>query len=201
MKEFILHLVVHYSYFGLFISMAFGIIGLPIPDETILAFAGFLAFNNELHFIPALLSAFAGSVSGITVSFFLGRTLGIKLLNKARRFIHNYEETIKKTHNNLEKYGGWIFIFGYYIPGIRHLVAIIAGTTEVRYSKFALYAYTGAFIWSTTFITLGYFLGKEWMKVVDKIHGPVMLVSIILIALVLIIYILKRFFFRKHTAS
>ncbi|HZW39207.1 MAG TPA: DedA family protein [Ignavibacteriaceae bacterium] len=201
MKEFLFNIITHYGYLGLFLSMALGIVGLPIPDETILAFSGFLVFQKELHLIPAMISAFAGSITGISISFILGRTLGIRILRKLKKWIHNYDSAIKKSHDYLEKYGGWIFIFGYFIPGIRHIVALVAGTTEIKYKKFALFAYIGALIWSSTFILLGFFLGKQWMKALEKIHGHIMLFSIILVALIVVIFLIRKFFWKKKTVE
>lgn len=201
MKEFLFNIVVHYGYLGLFLAMAFGIVGLPIPDETILAFSGYLVFQKELHLLPTMLSALAGSITGISISFILGKTFGIKILRRFKKFIHNYEATIKKSHDYLEKYGGWIFIFGYFIPGIRHIVALVAGTTEIKYKKFALFAYIGAIIWSSTFILLGLFLGKQWMKALDKIHGHIMLFSIILAALIIVIFVIRKFLWKKKPAE
>ena len=61
-------------------------VGLPIPDETMLTFSGYLVFRGTLSLPMTLAVAFAGSVSGITLSYALGRFLGIrrKALLRAR---------------------------------------------------------------------------------------------------------------------
>lgn len=66
--------------------------------------------------------------------------------------------------------GKWSLVFGYFLPDIRHLTALAAGASKLRFPPFMLLAYTGAFIWSMTFILLGYFLGEEWARVSQKIH-------------------------------
>ena len=38
---------------------------------------------------------------------------------------------------------------------------------------FALFAYTGVFLWSITFISLGYFLGDHWTLVSRRREGGV----------------------------
>jgi len=46
------------------------------PDETLLVFSGFLIYKGTLDPVFTFSMAFLGSVSGITVSYFLGRIYG-----------------------------------------------------------------------------------------------------------------------------
>ena len=48
---------------------------------------------------------------------------------------------------------------------MRHFTAYAAGISELEPPHFALYAYSGALIWVSTFIGLGYFLGERWKAV------------------------------------
>src|SRR5262249_10845952 len=56
--------VSQFGYPALFSLLMLGIVGLPIPDETLLTFAGYLVFKNELNLIPTLATAFLGSSCG-----------------------------------------------------------------------------------------------------------------------------------------
>jgi membrane protein DedA with SNARE-associated domain len=164
--------------------MALGIVGLPIPDETILAFSGFFVFQDHLHFIPTIVSAFLGSISGISLSFFIGIKFGTRALKRFGPFLHVNDEKLEKVHRWFEKQGHWLLFFGYFIPGVRHITAIIAGSAKTKYSTFAVYAYSGCLLWTNTFILLGFFSGKHWGKVKDKIQDNIL--PVILIAAVLI---------------
>jgi hypothetical protein len=55
----------------------------------------------------------------------------------------------------------WALPVGYFVPGIRHITAIIGGSTGLEYRRFAVLAYTGAAIWSGVFIAEGFTLGKK----------------------------------------
>jgi membrane protein DedA with SNARE-associated domain len=186
-----LSLVREYGYLGLFISMALGIFGLPIPDETILTFAGYLVSQKDLILIPTILSSFLGSITGISISFFLGHTLGIRALNKGRSLLHITEKHLDKTKKWLEGYGSWVILFGYFIPGVRHITAIIAGSTKTKYSKFAFFAYVGGFLWSITFILLGYSVGNKWMEIIEQIHKHILLITFIIISVLVVYFIVK----------
>ncbi len=180
--------------------MALGIIGLPIPDETILTFAGYLISQNNLHLIPTIFSAYLGSISGISISFLIGRKFGLNFLHKHGRFFHITDERIHKTKKWFEGYGEWLFLFGYFIPGVRHLTAIIAGSADTKYSKFAFSAYVGGLIWSVTFILIGLNVGVEWNNILEKIHNHTLLIVGIIITLLTLIFIVKTIsqkYFRK----
>ncbi|HKC10930.1 MAG TPA: DedA family protein, partial [Vicinamibacteria bacterium] len=66
--------IAHYGYVAIFSLLVLGIIGLPIPDETLLLFVGYLIYKGQLRAIPSLASAFLGSLCGITLSYAVGRT-------------------------------------------------------------------------------------------------------------------------------
>ena len=46
----ILPFLIKYSYLGIFAALGLGILGLPIPDETLMALAGFLAFKGTISY-------------------------------------------------------------------------------------------------------------------------------------------------------
>lgn len=66
----------NYEYPGIVVLLMLGIIGLPIPDETLLLLVGYLSFSGELSLPLALLSAMLGTACGITVSYGLGISWG-----------------------------------------------------------------------------------------------------------------------------
>lgn len=154
------HWLVNYGSIALFILLALGIVALPIPEETLMILAGTLMGSDILQIIPTIVAALAGSIFGITLSYILGRTLGIFFVHKYGGWVGIKEEHIQRVHNWFEKYGKWSLIIGYFIPGVRHFTGFIAGTTGLEYNHFALFAYSGALLWVTTFLSLGYFFGN-----------------------------------------
>ena len=174
-----------YSYLAIFVLLSTGILGLPFPDETILTLLGYLVSKNELVLIPTILVAFLGSISGITLSYILGRFLGILALKKAGRFLHISEKNLEKGELWFEKLGKWTLTIGYFIPGVRHIVAIIAGSTKLKVPIFVVYAYSGALFWSVTFILLGYYAGEKWEPIVESVEKHLLAISLFVILIVL----------------
>jgi membrane protein DedA with SNARE-associated domain len=162
--------IAHYGYGAIFGALMLGILGLPVPDETLLMFTGYLVYKAELRFTPALMAAFLGSICGVTMSYMLGRTLGLYLVQRFGHFLHLDAERLERVHAWYDRQGKYALLFGYFIPGVRHLGAYVAGSSKLPLNVFAPFAYTGGLLWSTTLITVGYFLGDEWVRLSDDIH-------------------------------
>lgn len=176
--ESMLGYVSRYGYFGIFAMLVFGIIGVPIPDETMLTFAGYLVYKGHLSLVPTCAAAWAGTTVGITTSFAIGRFFGFNLVVKHGARFGVTAEKLERAHEWFEKRGRWMLTAGYFIPGLRHAFAIAAGTSRVHWAVFALFAYTGGFVWSVGFIMLGYYMGETWRKVVSGVHAFAILVAL-----------------------
>jgi len=159
-----------YGYFAIFFLLVFGIIGLPIPDETLLTFSGYLIYKGNLHLPLAFACALAGSACGITISYQLGRLLGHRVLLRYGKYLHLTEERLAMAHAWFARIGHWALTVGYFIPGVRHLTAYAAGISDVAPHQFAVFAYSGAVLWVSTFLSLGYLLGDRWEAVEKNIH-------------------------------
>lgn len=155
---------------ALFVLLMLGIVGLPIPDETLLVFSGYLIFKGTMHLAPTWIFAFLGSVCGITLSYAIGRTLGMKAVTRYGKYLHINEAKINKIHGFFEGYGHWTLTFGYYIAGVRHFTAIVAGMSKLEMPVFALFAWGGAALWVSTFLAIGYFLGDKWEAAAEHAH-------------------------------
>ncbi|MBS0637543.1 MAG: DedA family protein, partial [Verrucomicrobia bacterium] len=160
----------HYGVFALFGLLALGIIALPIPDESLMVVAGVLMFEGSLAIPHTLLACYLGTMTGITVSYFLGRTLGKYVIHRFGGWVGITPEMLKNSYTWFRHYGTWTLLFGYFIPGIRHLTGIIAGSIALEYPLFALFAYIGAILWASTFMALGYFFGNYWLSVLEWVE-------------------------------
>src|ERR1700722_5192632 len=121
------HWISAYGYPAIFLMLVLGIVGLPIPDETILVFCGYLIYKGTLHAVPAYLSALAGSWSGISLSYTIGRTLGANVVSRYGKRLHLTEDRLAPGPGGFDRVGHWARAIGYFIAGVRHLTAIVAG--------------------------------------------------------------------------
>lgn len=148
-----------YGGIALFCLLALGIIALPIPDETLMVTAGFLISKGAMPLTSTVLAAYLGAMCGISLSYVIGRYGGSVLLKKYGHWVRLTEARIERTRHWFSRIGLWALCFGYFIPGVRHFTGYLVGTVRISFSKFALFAFSGAILWATTFLGIGYFLG------------------------------------------
>ena len=159
------YFLAHYGYFAIFGLLMVGIVGPLIPDDTILVLCGVAVHRGQLQLGTTLAVAYAGSLVGITLSYVVGRSGTIYVLEQfppVERWVNRHLPQVCKW---FERYGKWTLFFGYFIAGVRHFTALAAGMSKVRVRTFALYAYPGGLAWVASFIAIGYFLGAEWEQI------------------------------------
>ncbi|MDA8353878.1 MAG: DedA family protein [Firmicutes bacterium] len=198
MEQTLFDLLSQYGYLGIFLFLVMGIVGLPLPDEIMMTFIGYLASVGKLNLAFTFVSALGGSASGITVSYFLGRSLGYPFLKRYGNKFFVTRRRLRVTQVLFRKYGNWLLFFGYFIPGVRHVTAYLAGISKISLSRFALYAYFGAIAWCTTFIGLGYLVGSHWDKVFQKLHQYTALALWVSVPLLLVW--ISRMIYQQHNS-
>jgi len=160
-EQAVTRLITDYGYFGIFFLLIFGIVGLPIPDEWLLVLSGYLAFKDVLGLVPTLAVAMLGSAGGLTVSYALGRSSGNFMVRKYGKWLSIDDQKIQHAQRWFQNLGRWVLVVGPFVPGVRNLMGYIAGATKLRLPIFMRFAYLGAMISSTTFVTFGYVVGKH----------------------------------------
>src|SRR2546422_3505324 len=69
-------LMTDWGYAGIFLLVSLGNIGLPVPEETVLAVAGYLVWSGRLQLVPVLIVALVSAVAGDNFGYWLGRHYG-----------------------------------------------------------------------------------------------------------------------------
>jgi membrane protein DedA with SNARE-associated domain len=184
--------VTAHGYGALYLLLALGVVGLPIPDETLLVFTGYLIGRGTLNPVGAFAAAVAGSWTGFSGSALLWRTRGVGAVHRYGKYVHFTEARLAKVHQWFDRIGHWMLFVGYYIIGVRHFTAVVAGMSRVGYPTFIAYAWSGGAVWVATFLTLGYFLGENWRQVAELIHRYVWYGSVAIIAAGVLWYMLWR---------
>jgi membrane protein DedA with SNARE-associated domain len=190
-----LHWIDRYGYGAIFVLLMLGIVGLPVSDETLLIFVGYLSFKGTLQLEPAVVTAFLGSASGITLSYGIGRFVGLPALIKFGYLVHLRPTHLAEAQRWVEQWGKYSLLVAYFIPGIRHLAALMLGAALLPATVFVRFAYAGALIWSVCFIGLGYFAGEEWNHLSPLAHrtGTVaMLLALVLLAGATAVFLMRR---------
>ncbi|MDR7316538.1 DedA family protein [Brevibacillus nitrificans] len=178
--------ITQYGYGALFGLFFLGILGMPLPEETLLVFSGFLVSTGKLDYWPTFLVCFLGSVTAMTAAYWIGRTLGYTFIERyGKRFGLGYT-VYKRTEDWFNRVGKWALPVGYFIPGVRQFTAYFAGITRLPFPTFMLYTYLGGLFWSLLFVTIGWQLGERWDEMFDLISRNLAIVCLGVLAIIAI---------------
>jgi len=171
----------------------FGIVGLPIPDETLLVFSGFLISKGRLHPALTFAAGFLGSVGGISMSYLIGLSVGYRFVQRYGKYVHLSSERVHQINRWFHRIGHWLLTIGYFIPGVRHFTALVAGMSRLEYRTFVTFAYPGAAIWVGSFLTLGYVVGDNWQAAFQMIQRYTLIaITVIVLVAGLVWWIYKK---------
>ncbi|MFD0695885.1 DedA family protein [Paenibacillus sp. GCM10027628] len=199
MQEALYDFINHYGYIALYILLSAGIVGVPVPDETLMAFVGSLtAPGGPFTYLTTLMVIYAGTMTGMIVSYLLGHRVGKPFLYRYGKWFKLTPSRIERAEGWFKKYGLWTVFFGYFVPGVRHFTCYLSGVSGVKFYKYMFYAGTGALLWCTTFLTLGHFIGRNLDGLFELIHKYIGMSAVILAILAaIVIFVYLRFRKRK----
>lgn len=135
---------------------------LPVPNEAIMPFAGFLVSQGRFSFLLVILLAVCGGVLGSLTSYAIGRYGAEPFVRRFGTYVRMAEADLAKTHAMFEKYGEAIILVSRFIPVVRQFISIPAGAARMALWKFMLYTAIGTFLWSGAILYGGFVFGSHW---------------------------------------
>lgn len=143
----------------------------PIPSEVILPLAGFYVGTGEFSYPLAVLAATIGSLLGAILIYAISRRGGRPLILRYGRVLRVGEQDIDRADEWFGRWGAWLVFGGRMLPGLRSLVSIPAGLSEMPLGRFAALTFAGSAIWNAALIGAGWGLGANYDRVAS-ILGP-----------------------------
>lgn len=196
--EYLISIIEQYGYAALFFSLWLGIVGLPIPDEVIVMTGGAVTGMGILHPLPAFLIVYLGVVSGLSLGYVLGRTVGTPILERLRRK-KKMDRYITFSEKLIHKYGNFTICISYLLPIVRHIIPYIVGINKMSFKRYALFSYSTGLIWTLIFFLLGRTFGDHVQAVGELIHRYGLQMALLLIMLTIIFFIMKFVWGKKTT--
>lgn len=135
-------------------------LGLLVPGESLVLFAGFLAGQGVFDLEPLILVVACGAAIGDNIGYELGRHLGRSWAVRYGERLGMTEQRLQRAEAFFSKHGGKAVALGRFIGFARALVPFVAGSVRMRYLTFLFYNAVGAALWAVTFVLVGYFLGQ-----------------------------------------
>jgi membrane protein DedA with SNARE-associated domain len=194
--EWITHLFEQNGYWVLFTGLFTESLALPFPGELAMAFSGHMVYLGKFNLVFVLLSAFLGATLGTTITYFLGKKLGLPFFEKYGKFFFMHSKTLLKLKKWFGKYGNKLLLVSYFIPGLRHFTGYFSGILGIRLRTFLFFNHFGAFLWIFTYVMLGNIFGEQleqWVHMISTYFVKVVFYIILGLALVFLLKRLYRF--------
>ncbi len=149
----------------------------PVPSEVLLPLAGSRISAGDWVFPLVLLAATAGSVAGALILYVLGRTGGRAFLLRHGRLLRLDERRLDRADDWFDRHGPKVVFLGRLLPGVRSVVSVPAGASEMPVARFLLYTAAGSTLWNAALIGAGWALGTRWdevTSVVERLQWPLL---------------------------
>src|SRR4029450_8159038 len=87
----------HWGYVAIFVVVVLGNVGLPVPEETILALAGYLVWRGKLRMSLVLVVGIVSAVVGDNIGYWLGRRYGQNALPRYALLVLRHPQRLGDT--------------------------------------------------------------------------------------------------------
>lgn len=195
MADWVQGLMDSMGYLGILLLMILENLFPPIPSELIMPSAGFAAARGDLSLPIVILMGVLGSVIGTLPLYYIGRAFGEERLvawaDKHGKWLTLSGKDIRKADDWFDQHGTKAVLFGRMVPGIRSLLSLPAGMSEMPMPKFLIYSAIGSGLWATALVMAGYVLGENYDRV-EQYISPISKIVLAAVVVAAVAWFLKR---------
>lgn len=155
----------------------------PSPSDVLLVFCGTIVGIGTVGFVPMLIMATLGSVTGFSTAYWLGRKYGTQIAEKRWVPFLNMD-TIGRVQHWFDKYHGLIIVVNRFLSGTRAVISFAAGITAMPFPRTVIYCTISAAVWNALMILLGMQFGSRWRDVDQYLSTYGTAITILLVAAV-----------------
>jgi len=151
------------GYLGAGFLMALESMIAPVPSEAVMPFVGFMVADGKWDLWAAIVVTSTGSVVGSAISYAMGYYGGRPFVLKVGRYLLLNPHDLERTEDFFSCRKGTLTLFlSRFIPVVRHLVSIPAGTGKMRLFPFLMATLAGATLWNSFLLACGMYLRERW---------------------------------------
>jgi undecaprenyl-diphosphatase len=167
-------------------------VGLIAPGETVVMAGGVIAGQGEIQLLPLIGLVWLCAVLGDTTSFYIGKRLGRRFLERHGPRFKITEERLQQVEHYFERHGGKTILIGRFIGLVRALAPFIAGSSGLPYRRFIPYSIVGTGIWSTVFCVIGYVFWRSFDQVAHLVGQAVFGLGVLVAVIVGVVAAYRR---------
>jgi membrane protein DedA with SNARE-associated domain len=198
MADWVIRLIDHTGYAGVFFLMFLESVFPPVPSEVIMPIAGVRAAQGPMTLGGVIASGTAGAMFGNLFWYLAARVIGLKrfkpLIDRHGRWLTMDWYDVEKAERLFGRYGHVVVLVGRMLPTVRTIVSVPAGLLNMRLKSFVIWSTIGTAGWSSALATAGWLLGRRFGEI-EKILGP--LSSAVIVAIIAA-YAWRQFTWRKR---
>ncbi len=186
----------HWGYAAIFVVVVLGNVGMPVPEETILALAGYLVWRGKLRLSLVLVVGTVSAVIGDNIGYWLGRRYGQTALPRYARWVLGHPERLEAMKAFVARRGPLAVFVARFIPGIRFTAGPLAGALGLGFTSFLIANVAGAVVYVPVMVGAGYAVGLGFGAYVERMRyvvGEVERMVLLLVLAGILIVVAIRF--------
>jgi membrane protein DedA with SNARE-associated domain len=160
----------HWGYVAIFVVVVLGNVGLPVPEETILALAGYLVWRGKLRMSLVLVVGIVSAVVGDNIGYWLGRRYGQTALPRYARWVLGHPERLETMKAFVARRGAVAVFVARFIPGVRFTAGPLAGALGLSFASFLAANVAGAVVYVPVVVGAGYAVGYGFGAYVERLR-------------------------------
>jgi membrane protein DedA with SNARE-associated domain len=174
--------IVHYGYWAVAVALLLENSGLPVPGETVLLLASFLAYSEHDLRLPWIIAVgIVAATLGDNLGYAVGLRGGRPMLERYREFWRIRPATLEQGDRLFARYGTAAVFFARFVFGMRIVAGPLAGVLRMPWKKFLLYNFLGASLWVTVIAGAGYLFGRHWARMVEDLKRFDLIVAVVVL--------------------
>jgi len=144
-------------------------LGLPIPAEPTLIFAGATVFERPIAAIALGLGAVLACVLADVAWFLAGRHFGSRIPQLLCRISFTPDICASEAQARFDSWGPNALIVAKFIPGISLLASPLAGALKMRWRTFLVRTTLASALWVGAFLGGGYLFSRQIRKLIPSV--------------------------------
>ena len=157
-------------------------IPLPLPNELVLAWAGYLARQGEVDVWRVLLVAVAADQAGSLMFYTLLRTGGRALAERYGSWVFLTRARLDRAEAWMGQAGPVAYFVGRSLPFLRIYASGAAGLLRLAYGIVLPVGLLASLVWTASFLGLGMAVGEQTKVWVSRWHLHTGVVTVIILA-------------------
>ncbi len=163
-------LINHWGYLAIVLFVILGNVGLPVPEESILVLAGYLAWRGDLKLSLVIAVGIISATAGDNIGYWTGRAYGRDAIERYGHWVLVTPERLESVWRFVNRYGPFGVLAARFIPGLRFMAGPLAGAGGLRPLVFLVANVIGAAVYVPYAVGIGFAVGYGLGEYVERLR-------------------------------